>query len=147
VKGVRAIGSLVVDYRACFAQNAKAKLGRIEVGGAVRRRRLIPIEPGMRTEVAGTRNAHDQIAPPAVRDLPRLEHYRGHQAALAAAAEDGANAALGGTGKRSRRWRGKCGVEPLRREQPARTARRTKRPPRRAQVRGIEPPHACKGNA
>ena len=127
-----------------FAYLAQAEPGGIEAGVRVQR---VALEPRVSPEPGRVGHADDQVAPASVRGLPRLEHYRPHQAALAAAAERRANASLGPGGKGRRSRRGKRRLEALDGEQASGAARRPKRPPGRAQVGGMQPSHASKGNA
>jgi hypothetical protein len=127
-----------------FGSLAQAEPGGIEAGVRVQR---VALEPCVSPEPGRVGDADDQVAPASLPGLPRLEHYRPHQAALAAAAERRANASLGLGGK-ARRSRGcKRRLEALDGKQASGAARRPKRPPGRAQVGGMQPSHSSKGNA
>jgi hypothetical protein len=93
-----------------FVSLAQTEPGGIEAGVRVQR---VALEPCVSPEPGGVGNADDQVAPASVRGLPRLEHYRPHQAALAAAAKHSANASLGPGGKARRSRRGKRRLEAL----------------------------------
>ena len=106
---------------------AEAEPGRIEAGVGVQR---VALEPRVSLEPGRVRDAYDQVAPATVGCLPRLEHDRPHQAALAATAKRRANAPLGLGRKRRRSRGGECRLEALDGEQAPRAARRPQRPPR-----------------
>ncbi len=101
---------IVVEGVDRFGSLAQAESGGIEAGVRVQR---VALEPRVRPEPGRVGHANDQVTPASLRGLPRLKHYRPHQAALAAAAERRANASLGLRGQRRRWRRGKSRLEAL----------------------------------
>jgi hypothetical protein len=99
-----AIGPVMVvaEFDRC-GYPAQAEPGGIEAGVRVQR---VAFQPGVSPEPGRVGHPDDQVTAASVRGLPRLEHYRPHQAALAAAAERRANPSLGLRGKRGRSGRG-----------------------------------------
>jgi hypothetical protein len=122
---------------------AEAEPGRIEAGVGVQR---VALEPRVSLERGRVRDAYDQVAPAPVGCLPRLEHDRPDQAALATTAKRRANAPLGLGRKLRWSWGSERRLEAFGGEQASGAARRPQRPPGRAQVGGVQPSHASKGN-